>query len=102
MRPQYPHTLRGASCKTRESVARLRTPKVSRTSSREGAFARSKTIRDISRHSWLKCLLMELRNQVVWVTGASQGIGRATAEAFAAAGSDVVLTARTEVILQAT
>src|ERR1051325_8400868 len=45
---------------------------------------------------------MDLRNQVVWITGASHGIGRATAEAFAAAGSDVVLTARTEGILQGT
>lgn len=44
---------------------------------------------------------MDLRNQVVWVTGASHGIGRATAEAFAAAGSEVILTARTEVLLQA-
>jgi NAD(P)-dependent dehydrogenase (short-subunit alcohol dehydrogenase family) len=44
---------------------------------------------------------MDLRNQVVWVTGASHGIGRATAEAFAAVGSNVILTARTEVLLQA-
>ena len=43
---------------------------------------------------------MDLRNQVVWITGASHGIGRATAAAFAAAGSDVVLTARSEVLLQ--
>ena len=28
---------------------------------------------------------MELRNQVVWITGGSQGIGRASAEAFAEA-----------------
>lgn len=44
---------------------------------------------------------MELRNQVVWITGASQGIGRATAEAFAEAGAVVILTARREAILQA-
>jgi NAD(P)-dependent dehydrogenase (short-subunit alcohol dehydrogenase family) len=44
---------------------------------------------------------MELRNQVVWITGASQGIGRATAEAFAEAGAVVILTARREGILQA-
>jgi len=43
---------------------------------------------------------MDLRNQVVWVTGASRGIGRATAEAFAAAGAEVILTARTEALLQ--
>ncbi|MSR65658.1 MAG: SDR family oxidoreductase [Verrucomicrobiae bacterium] len=44
---------------------------------------------------------MELRNQVVWITGASQGIGRAAAEAFAGAGAVVILTARREGILQA-
>jgi len=43
---------------------------------------------------------MDLRNQVVWITGASQGIGRATAEAFANEGAEVILTARTETILQ--
>jgi len=44
---------------------------------------------------------MDLRNQVVWVAGASQGIGRATARAFAAENSEVVLTARNETILRA-
>ncbi len=36
----------------------------------------------------------ELRGKVAIVTGASRGIGAATAEAFAAAGAKVVLTAR--------
>lgn len=35
-----------------------------------------------------------LRGEVAWVTGASRGIGRACAEALAAAGAKVALTAR--------
>ena len=38
----------------------------------------------------------DLSNSVVVVTGASSGIGRATAQAFAAAGASVVLAARRE------
>ncbi len=40
-------------------------------------------------------------DQVIWVTGASSGIGAACARAFAAAGARVVLSARRETELQA-
>ena len=41
-----------------------------------------------------------LKNKVVIVSGASQGIGQATAHAFAAEGAEVVICARTEKTLQ--
>jgi 3-oxoacyl-[acyl-carrier protein] reductase len=39
---------------------------------------------------------MNFSNQVVWITGASRGIGRAIAEAFAAESTTVIGTATTE------
>src|SRR5690349_23933140 len=42
-----------------------------------------------------------MRGRVALVTGASKGIGAATAEAFAAAGAAVVLAARDAAALQA-
>lgn len=38
--------------------------------------------------------MKELRNKIVWITGASSGIGEALAHAFAAEGAFLVLTAR--------
>ena len=45
-------------------------------------------------------MLRPLAQQVVVITGASSGIGRATAVRFGAAGASVVLAARNEVALQ--
>ncbi|WP_262495925.1 SDR family NAD(P)-dependent oxidoreductase [Nonomuraea sp. SYSU D8015] len=44
---------------------------------------------------------MRVKDKVVMVTGASSGIGRATARAFATKGAAVVLTARREDALDA-
>lgn len=42
---------------------------------------------------------MSLNNQVVWITGASSGIGKALAQVFAARGATVVLSARRQEVL---
>jgi NAD(P)-dependent dehydrogenase (short-subunit alcohol dehydrogenase family) len=43
---------------------------------------------------------LRLDGKVVWVTGASRGLGRSLAYAFAGAGAEVLLTARSEDLLQ--
>jgi len=43
-----------------------------------------------------------LKNKIAIIAGSSEGMGRATAEAFAAAGANVALCARTEKKLNAT
>jgi len=40
--------------------------------------------------------MSDMNGKVALITGASSGIGRATAEAFAARGAEVVLAARRE------
>ncbi|MDW7695407.1 SDR family oxidoreductase [Flammeovirgaceae bacterium SG7u.111] len=44
--------------------------------------------------------MKELKNKVVWITGASSGIGEALAHAFAKLGSKVVLSSRKEADLK--
>lgn len=39
-------------------------------------------------------MLENFRDQVVWITGASSGIGRAVAELLLDEGADLVVTAR--------
>ena len=45
--------------------------------------------------------MMDLHNKIVWITGASSGIGKALAQAYAKRGATVVLSARRKVQLEA-
>ena len=49
---------------------------------------------------WPIAMLLDLSGQVAVITGANQGIGKATAEVLHAAGANVALLARTAESLQ--
>jgi len=51
---------------------------------------------DISLGTLNRCMAIDLHNRVIVITGASSGIGAATAIACASAGMDVVIAARRE------
>src|SRR5438105_15432188 len=57
---------------------------------------------DLASRRWLVASMRsDYRARVVAVTGASSGIGRVTAKAFAARGATVVAVARREALLRA-